>query len=117
MADKTDLNDQQIDAALDEAALEHAQPSEDFMQRVLRDALAEQPHPNVVAPPTTRWSFWQAFGGFGGLVAATCAGFVIGINPPDFIQTQFEAAVYGSAAGLSDYGASVSAYGWDQEEE
>jgi|TARA_B110000908_G_scaffold111430_1_gene130727 hypothetical protein len=112
-----------IDALLDDAAHDPAvKPNETFMARVLDDALAQQPMPHL-APP----SFWQQittmFGGWqgmGGLVAATCAGFWIGISPPEGLPTQFDTFlnIETSVSFLDDEneGGALFGFGWNMEE-
>lgn len=110
-----------IDALFADAADGHgAEPSPAFMAQVMQDALTHQP---VVVPVYFTKSRWRqvmsALGGWqgmGGLVAATCAGFWIGINPPDTLPVSMGALlnlemVYGEA----DTDA-LTGYGWDLEE-
>ena len=112
-----------LDAMLGDAANDPAlQPSQAFMARVLDDALAHQALPHL-APP----SLWQqitgmvgGWQGMGGLVAATCAGFWIGFNPPEGLPTQFDTFLnLETSVSLLDDASDDSAlfgFGWDVEE-
>jgi hypothetical protein len=118
-----DLNMAALDTLLGDAQNAPASlPSEAFMTRVLEDALAQQPMPQFVKP--TLWQHitsmiggWQ---GMGGLVAATCAGFWIGINPPEGLPAQFdtilnlETSVTQLDEGTQD--SAIFGLGWDVEE-
>jgi hypothetical protein len=118
-----DLNMDALDALLSDVSNGPAlHPNEGFMARVLEDALAQQPMPSV-APP----SLWQqitsivgGWQGMGGLVAATCAGFWIGINPPEGLPTQFDTFLNTETSvsfldNENDDGA-LFGFGWDMEE-
>lgn len=108
------------DAASDEAH----QPNTDFMARVLEDALSVQPMPHLSDQPV---SWWQQLGGviggwqgMGGLVAATCAGFWIGVNPLGELPSQIDAFI-GLETSLVQNDDSVDSnaligFGWDVEE-
>lgn len=123
-----DLNMDALDASLSDARADNAlHPSEAFMARVLDNALGQQPMPHLSTPstPSPWWhqitamiGGWQ---GMGGLVAATCAGFWIGISPPEGLPTQFEALLnlessqalfVNSVDGEADGGALIG-FGWD----
>ena len=94
-------------------------PSEAFMAHILQDALEGQPVA-VIAQPAWWRQILSALGGWqgmGGLVAATCAGFWIGINPPDTMPASFETllnmdAVYSDTVDTAD----LLGFGWDLEE-
>jgi hypothetical protein len=121
--DTVDLDMNALDALFAQAKNDvGAQPSEAFMTRVVTDALAQQPMPQI-APPSL-WAQiaamvggWQ---GMGGLIAATCAGFWIGINPPEGLPTQFETFLGSETSislledGVADTG--MFGFGWDMEE-
>ncbi|MBT3466072.1 MAG: hypothetical protein HN456_02565 [Rhodobacteraceae bacterium] len=121
--DTVDLDMNALDALFAQATNDvGAQPSEAFMTRVVTDALAQQPMPQI-APPSL-WAQiaamvggWQ---GMGGLIAATCAGFWIGINPPEGLPTQFETFLGSETSislledGVADTG--MFGFGWDMEE-
>ena len=97
-------------------------PDEAFMSRVLGDALAQQPMPEI-APLSVWQQITGMFGGWqgmGGLVAVTCAGFWIGINPPEGLPTQFDTFLNLETSVLafddeSDDSA-LFGFGWDIEE-
>lgn len=111
-----------LDALLADAAHDPAvMPKETFMARVLDDALAQQPMPRFAEPSlwqkfTTMVGGWQ---GMGGLVAATCAGFWIGVNPPTGLPTQFDTFLNmeTSVSFLDESDDSaLFGFGWDMEE-
>ena len=121
--DTVDLDMNALDALFVEAVNDAStQPSESFMARVVTDALARQSMPKI-APPilwvqiTAMVGGWQ---GMGGLVAATCAGFWIGINPPEGLPTQLETFLGSETSvslledGIEDTG--IFGFGWDMEE-
>ncbi|MFT6024661.1 MAG: hypothetical protein ACI9PY_002790 [Ascidiaceihabitans sp.] len=95
-------------------------PSEAFMTQMMESALAHQPVPVAIAVPWWRQALsvlggWQ---GMGGLVAATCAGFWIGVNPPDTMPSSFDSllnieAVYSNSEDTAD----LLGFGWVLEEE
>ena len=121
--DTVDLDMNALDALFVEAVNDAStQPSESFMARVVTDALAQQPMPQIAPPSlwaqiTAMVGGWQ---GMGGLVAATCAGFWIGINPPEGLPTQFETFLGSETSmslledGIEDTG--MFGFGWDMEE-
>lgn len=89
--------DLELDALFAQARGRTADPSPDFMERVLRDALAAQPTPGPVAVPMKRPSklrqFLSAVGGWpavAGLATAGVAGLWIGISPPAAVATTAE---------------------------
>ena len=118
-----DLNMDALDAMLGDAASDtEFHPDEGFMSRVLGDALAQQPMPEIA--PLSVWQQitgmvggWQ---GMGGLFAVTCAGFWIGINPPEGLPAQFDTFLNLETSVLafddeSDDSA-LFGFGWDIEE-
>ena len=121
--DTVDLDMNALDALFVEAVNDAStQPSESFMARVVTDALARQSMPKIVQPSlwaqiTAMVGGWQ---GMGGLVAATCAGFWIGINPPEGLPTQLETFLGSETSvslledGIEDTG--IFGFGWDMEE-
>ncbi|MDE1130226.1 MAG: hypothetical protein OSA49_01570 [Ascidiaceihabitans sp.] len=121
--DTVDLDMNALDALFEQATNDvGAQPSETFMARVVTDALAQQPMPQFAQPSlweqiTSMVGGWQ---GMGGLVAATCAGFWVGINPPEGLPTQFETFLGSETSislledGIEDTG--MFGFGWDMEE-
>ena len=121
--DIVDLDMNALDALFAQATNDvGTQPSEAFMTRVVTDALAQQPMPQFVPPSlweqiTSMVGGWQ---GMGGLVAATCAGFWIGINPPEGLPSQFETflgyetSISALEDGIDDTG--MFGFGWDMEE-
>jgi len=121
--DTVDLDMNALDALFVEAVNDAStQPSESFMARVVTDALARQSMPKIAPPSlwvqiTAMVGGWQ---GMGGLVAATCAGFWIGINPPEDLSTQLETFLGSETSvslledGIEDTG--IFGFGWDMEE-
>ncbi|MFY0679385.1 MAG: hypothetical protein JXR13_02315 [Thalassovita sp.] len=96
--------DLELEALFDTAAqAKPAEPSADFMQRVLDDALAEQlrqatalaPDPVQTGPSRGIWaSLVGAIGGWpavAGLATAGVAGLWIGVNPPTALSETAEA--------------------------
>ena len=121
--DIVDLDMNGLDALFAQAKNDvGAQPSEAFMTRVVTDALAQQPMPQFA--PRSLWeqitSMVGGWQGMGGLVAATCAGFWIGINPPEGLPSQFETFLGNETSisaledGIDDTG--MLGFGWDMEE-
>jgi hypothetical protein len=106
-----------LDAVFAEAS--KLAPDETFMAQMMQEALAHQPVPTVAAPPwwqqvTAILGGWQ---GMGGLVAATCVGFWVGINPPDTMPASFETllnidAVYADGEDTAE----LFGFGWEMEE-
>lgn len=81
-----------LDALFAQARTASADPSPDFMARVLEEALAAQPMaaPATVARPSRLRQFLNAVGGWpamAGLATAGVAGLWIGVNPPDAVAT------------------------------
>lgn len=114
-----------LDALLHEAAsAPDATPDEALMARVLADAFEQQPMPNAQVAAPSLWdhvtSMFGGWQGMGGLVAATCAGFWIGVSPPEGLPPQFntflnlETSVSQLDAD-SEY-SSLVGFGWDVEE-
>jgi hypothetical protein len=94
-------------------------PDEGFMAQMMQEALAHQPVPSIARVP-----WWQqvpailgGWQGMGGLVAATCVGFWVGINPPDTMPTSFETLLNMDAVyGESEDTAELFGFGWEMEE-
>lgn len=88
-----------------------------LMDRILADAVAQQP-----APALRGWrAVWRAIGGapaFGGLVTAAVVGFWIGVAPPSALPDIAAQIITGTsfAALDTDSGAELTAFGWDIEE-
>lgn len=90
-----------------------------LMDRILKDAAAEQPTPG----PRGWRGLWHAIGGgpaLGGLVTATAVGFWIGVAPPSGMPDFAAALMTGNETETidvaTDSGADLSAFGWDIEE-
>lgn len=108
-----------LDALLAEAP--NVAPDEAFMARMMQEALAHQPMPTIEVARVPWWQQvtgilggWQ---GMGGLVAATCVGFWVGINPPDTMPASFETllnidAVYADGEDTAE----LFGFGWEMEE-
>ena len=105
------------------AAREDLQVPEGLMARVLADAQAMTPPRPRAAARSARAPVWRmpspgGWRGLGGLVAATCAGFWIGIAPPS-AWPDAGAMILGvetSTTPYSDDSEALSVYGWDIEE-
>ena len=120
-----DSNMETVDRVLMEAAQgDPAQPSADFMARILQDALSEQPMPHLQG---VRDPWWHQMGtmiggwrGMGGLITATCAGFWIGFSPSGELPVQIDAFI-GLETSVVQNDDSVNSdaligFGWDVEE-
>lgn len=90
---KTPLSDSELDSlfaaarsSTDAGAMD-IEPSADFLAQVLKDAQALQPGVIAAPRPNSRWvDIREALGGwagFGGLVAASVTGLMIGVVSPD----------------------------------
>ncbi|MCR8828144.1 hypothetical protein NTA49_16520 [Photobacterium sp. TY 1-4] len=110
------------DAALDDLFQDARAPQmpEGLMLRVLDAGFAAQPAPGATRAPLSRWrrlaaamGGWQ---GMGGLVAATCAGFWIGVSPPQYLPDA-ALSLLGAGAGFETTDMTeVAAYGWVVDE-
>lgn len=115
-------DDEMLDQLLTRMGREEPGPSAALMSAVLEDAYAAQPaaEPLHVAPApdvgvTPVASVLAVLGGWfglGGLALAASLGFVIGLSPPDLLQTPLE-MVFGAE---SEEASTVTAFGWDIEE-
>jgi hypothetical protein len=91
--------------------------SQAMMDRILADAVAQQPNAKLRG-----WrSIWQAIGGapaLGGLVTATAVGFWIGVAPPSSLPDIATQIITGTTyAALDDTAApDLTAFGWDIDE-
>lgn len=90
-----------------------------LMARVLADGMAMQPAPGgVVAAPARGW-FAGLLGGWqsvGGLVAATCAGFWIGLSPPQYLPQAALTLLVADQVDVTADLTEVTAYGWVEDE-
>jgi hypothetical protein len=107
-----------LDALLSQAASENDVPP-GLSARVMEDARRIERRP--VAPPDR--SFWHklrdglgGWQGLGGLVAATCAGFWIGVSPPAGLPDTAALLIGIETDSSVDEIAAFSEFGWDQEE-
>lgn len=96
MSDHTQpkLTDAQVTDLLGSLSLDGAEPSADFMAKVLADAEAVQqtfyPAPVPAVKPRRFWSVFQALGGMpaaAGFAAAAVVGVGIGLNPPSVMDS------------------------------
>ncbi len=90
---------------------------EGLMDRIMADALAQQP----AAGPRGWRAIWLAIGGapaVGGLVTATAVGFWIGVAPPSNLPDIAAQIITGTTLATLDEGSApeLSAFGWDIEE-
>lgn len=111
-----------LDLLLSEAAREETALPEGLLQKVMDDAVQMQPQPNV--PTSQRQGTLSRlaafFGGWptvGGLAAASCAGFWIGVNPPQYLPDPSELLLGAQAEIASLEDVEVSGFGWDFEEQ
>ena len=109
-----------LDAILAQAASEKDDLPAGLAARVLGDAdqvLSEQVLRPVRRPATGafRWlpGGWQ---GLGGLVAATCAGFWIGISPPDMLPDTGAVLLGYEVSDTVSFDDGAAGFGWDAEE-
>lgn len=101
----SDKNMDALDTLLAQSGADPASlPNDTFMALMIEGALAHQPLPQIVTP--SLWQQAKAFvggwQGMGGLVAATCVGFWIGISPPEGLSLQLDTVLNsGLNSGLS----------------
>lgn len=121
------MDDAWIDDLLGDAARAAVPaPPDALLARVLDDAYTVQAAAATTSDiaPAPAQPVWRQFvqvvggwGGVGGLVAATCAGFVIGVWSPDFISTPVSALVGDSSIETTYAGPlNITGFGWDLEE-
>ncbi|ASM72852.1 hypothetical protein SULPSESMR1_02049 [Pseudosulfitobacter pseudonitzschiae] len=91
-----------------------------LMARVLDAGLAAQPAPGGFAAPVPLWQRltrmlggWQ---GMGGLAVATCAGFWIGISPPQYLPDAALSLLGVDAVFETADTTEITAYGWVVDE-
>ncbi len=110
-----------LDDLLRDAAEKPPAPPAGLTARVLADA--DRVQPQAARPErrlgarggSARWlpGGWQ---GLGGLVAATCAGFWIGISPPEVLPDT-GAVLFGyETVDSSGFATGADGFGWDAEE-
>lgn len=109
-----------VDVLLARARDTEVQLPPDLAQRVVADALNVQPQVPA-APRRPGWGqrFLAALGGWpalGGLAAASCTGFWIGISPPEGMIDAGALLVNASSSTVYDEAAELTAFGWDVEE-
>lgn len=106
-----------VESMLAEAERKRGHPSRALTARVLAQALAVQPAPATLAP--FNWRRWvDGLGGWqaiGGLAAACCVGFWIGLSPPEGV-VDAGALLLGAESVPYDEAAEISAFGWDPQE-
>lgn len=117
MTDKQQMDDTELETFFDAARAAPPAAPEALMARVLADAEAAQPAPQMPA-----WQRWlRTFGGLpglGGLVTATTVGFWLGVAPPDGLP-DVASLVLGTDIlleldPLAEPG--LSGFGWDLDE-
>ncbi|QJF49654.1 hypothetical protein [Roseobacter ponti] len=114
-----------LDALLNEAAGEHVQLPGGLTARVLADARGVQTgREKAVAKPAPGGFFARlqavmpgGWRGAGGLVAATCAGFWIGISPPAALPDPGGALFETGTVTNWDGPVDLAGFGWAVEEE
>lgn len=106
-----------VEQMLDEAGRQRFEPSAALSARVLAQAQALQPAPRRMAHSPwrrllDRFGGWQAVGG---LAAASCVGFWIGISPPAGLLDP-GALLLGTEGAAYEEAAELSGFGWDPQE-
>ena len=102
----TDPSDTELNDLFDSIKVQKPLPSDDLMARVLADADALQPEPQVISNPRSsqpRASLWDMIGGWPaltGVAAAGVAGLWLGIAPPTSID-QWTASILGNTTSVS----------------
>lgn len=118
MTDRNNIQSDLADQMLRRAAQENDVP-QDLMARVLREAAEEQGRFTTSSQqPTQSWmsQLWSAFGGWagaGGLAAASCAGFWIGISPPAGVADATEVFFGAYDFQTLDETGDLTGFGWD----
>lgn len=116
-----DNEDDAVDKMLHQARTEKVSVPPALVTRVLADAERLQPtaddRPDGKAK-VRRIGFSarprrSALGAFGGLAAASCLGFWIGINPPVALESVPWLELETLDALLPENGAEISGFGWD----
>lgn len=112
---------QDLDALLKQASDAPVELPAGLAARVLADAQMVQLHPRV--SPLSRPSIWaqamDMLGGWpavSGLAAATCAGFWIGVSPPQSVPDAGALLLGVQAIEFEDETAELSGFGWDLDE-
>ncbi len=122
MTTQNDPDMTQVEALLRQARAQKPEVPDALMARVLADAEAVQPKAGA-QPVASRASPWEqlraALGGWqgmGGLAAATCAGFWIGVNPPAGLPDAGAFLLGVQSEQVVSESAAVTGFGWDLEE-
>ena len=108
-----------LDSLLEEAARAPVDLPPGLAARVMQDAAAASAAGHRRMKPNLMSRIARALGGWpalGGLAAATCAGFWIGISPPAAIPDAGSLLLGGEDITLDDSMADLSGFGWDIEE-
>ncbi|MGB7242128.1 MAG: hypothetical protein WBC93_08595 [Sulfitobacter sp.] len=121
MTDDPQKTDKLVDDLFTQARAAPVDPPAGLLARVVADAHALQP--GQVATAKSRGLSWAAivralggWQGLGGLATAACAGFWIGVSPPEVLPDA-GAIIWGSETVESaDYTPLLSGFGWDIEE-
>lgn len=107
----TDHDETALERYFDAAKRVEAQPSDDFMARVVADAMAAMPEPalGVVAAQPAPAGLWtrltDAIGGWpalGGVMAAGIGGIWIGVAPPANVE-DWAASLVGTTETVAFY--------------
>ncbi|WP_299739354.1 hypothetical protein [uncultured Roseobacter sp.] len=108
----------EVDALLKAARDPVPDVPDGLMARVLADAAALQPtQMGVMREKPGLWMRWTdllgGWQGMGGLVAATCAGVWIGLNPPAALPDAGVLLLGYETADITTTTAELTSFGWD----
>lgn len=111
-----DATEAKLDALLSGARAQKASVPLQLTERVLADAEFLQPKTPAIRPrqtPNWRLRRFGLFSAVGGLAAASCAGFWIGINPPDMLMSLPLPGLEAANATTFEGGVDMTGFGWD----
>lgn len=115
---KDNVEDALLEAAITQARQQQPPVPSELKARVLADAQRWQPAAKASPDASALMRFklpnrFRFFGAAGGVLAASCVGFVIGFNPPPFLS-DVTSMVFGSIVTTPiENEAEISGFGWD----